>query len=220
MSRWLRWGSYAAAALILLVIGAALRPVVLPEKHTAAPVLDATEIGFAQDMTAHHQQAIQMVQRLDPGADPQVSRLAQQIDQSQRVEIGTMLGWLRLANAAPMSEHPMAWMSAETVAAHHHSMSEPSTTAPSAVPAATMPGMASTAELDRLSAARGRDAEVLFLQLMYRHHQGGIAMARAADQQIAAGPVKEQARAMLVAQSQETGLIALMLNQRGAQPLP
>jgi uncharacterized protein (DUF305 family) len=216
MSRWLRWGSYAAAALILLVIGAALRPVVLPENHTAAPVLDASEIGFAQDMTAHHQQAIQMVQRLDPGVDPQVLRLAQQIDQSQRVEIGTMLGWLRLANAAPMSDHPMAWMTADTVSAHHHAASGPATTAP----AAGMPGMASTAELDRLSAARGRDAEIVFLQLMYRHHEGGIAMARAADRQIASGPVKEQARAMLVAQSQETGLIALMLNQRGAQPLP
>jgi uncharacterized protein (DUF305 family) len=215
MSRWLRWGSYAAVALTLLVIGAALRPVVLPEKHTAAPVLDATEIGFAQDMTAHHQQAIQMVQRLDPGVDPQVSRLAQQIDQSQRVEIGTMLGWLRLANAAPTADRPMAWMAADMAAAHHHSMSTTSTAAPPA-----MPGMATMAELDRLSAARGRDAEVLFLQLMYRHHQGGIAMARAADQQIASGPVKEQARAMLVAQSQETGLIALMLNQRGAQPLP
>lgn len=215
MSRWLRWGSYAAAALILLVVGAALRPLVLPEKHTAAPVLDATEIGFAQDMTAHHQQAIQMVQRLDPGVDPQVSRLAQQIDQSQRVEIGTMLGWLRLANAAPTADRPMAWMAADMAAAHHHSMSTTSTAAPPA-----MPGMATMAELDRLSAARGHDAEVLFLQLMYRHHQGGIAMARAADQQIASGPVKEQARAMLVAQSQETGLIALMLNQRGAQPLP
>ncbi|PPJ33581.1 DUF305 domain-containing protein [Nocardia nova] len=216
MSRWPRWGSYAAAAVILLVIGAALRPVVLPEKHTAAPVLDATDIGFTQDMTAHHQQAIQMVQCLDPAVDPQVLRLAQQIDQSQRAEIGTMLGWLRLANAAPMSDHPMAWMQADTVAAHDHAASGPATTAP----VATMPGTASTAELDRLSTARGRDAEVLFLQLMYRHHQGGIAMARAADQRIASGPVKEQARAMLVAQSQETGLMALMLNQRGAQPLP
>ncbi|WP_062997382.1 DUF305 domain-containing protein [Nocardia mikamii] len=215
MSRWPTWGSCAAAALILLVIGAALRPIVLPEKHTAAPVLDATEIGFAQDMTAHHQQAIQMVQRLDPGVDPQVSRLAQQIDQSQRVEIGTMLGWLRLANAAPTAGRPMAWMTSDTTAAHHHSMS---TTSAAVSPG--MPGMATMAELDQLSAARGRDAEVLFLQLMYRHHQGGIAMARAADQQIASGPVKEQARAMLVAQSQETGLIALMLNQRGAQPLP
>ncbi|MEU6562342.1 DUF305 domain-containing protein [Nocardia nova] len=212
MSRWFHWASYAAAALILLVIGAALRPLVLPEKHTAPPVLDATEIGFAQDMTAHHQQAIQIVARLDPGVDPQVQRLARQIDQSQRVEIGTMLGWLRLANAAPTSNRPMAWMNSADMAAHQHSG------APATAPA--MPGMATMADLDRLSAARGRDAEVLFLQLMYRHHQGGLAMARAADQEIASGPVKEQARAMIVAQGQETGLMALMLTQRDAQPLP
>lgn len=217
MSRLLRWCAGVSAALILLVIGAALRPVLLPEKHTAAPVLDAVEIGFAQDMTAHHQQAIQLVQRLDPEVDPQVLRLARQIDQSQRVEIGTMLGWLRLANAAPTADQPMAWMSPESAAAHHHSVAE--TTAAPGAPAA-MPGMASMAELDRLSAARGRAAEILFLQLMYRHHQGGLVMARAADQRIVSGPVKEQARAMVVAQSQETGLIALMLNQRGAQPLP
>ncbi|WP_227982554.1 DUF305 domain-containing protein [Nocardia spumae] len=214
MSRWFRWASYAAAALLLLVVGAALRPVVLPEKHTATPVLDATEVGFAQDMTAHHQQAIQIVQRLAPGVDPQVQRLAQQIDQSQRVEIGTMLGWLRLANAAPTAERPMAWMTSGATAAHQHG-----DTAVAAAPSA-MPGMATMADLDRLSAARGGAAEVLFLQLMYRHHQGGLAMARAADREIASGPVKEQVRAMIVAQGQETGLMALMLDQRGARPLP
>jgi len=185
--------SCVATALILMVIGAALRPVVLPEHATAAPILTDTEIGFAQDMTAHHQQALILVQRLDPGADPAVLRLAQQIDQSQRMEIGMMLGWLRLANASPMPDHPMA---------------------------ATMPGMASPAELDALAAARGHDASVLFLQLMYRHHLGGITMARTADRQIASGAVKEQARAMIAEQSEDCGLILYLLDQLGAQPLP
>lgn len=210
MSRWFRWASCAASALILLVIGAALRPVIAPETHSAPPVLDATEIGFVQDMTAHHQQAIQMVARLDPDLDPLVERLAQQIDRSQRTEIGTMLGWLRLANAAPTSDHPMAWMTPDPDTAHHHPTGAP----------ATMPGMATTAQMNQLAAAHGHDAEVLFLQLMYRHHQGGITMARAADREIPSGPVKQQARAMVVSQSRETGLIARMLNQRGARPLP
>ena len=120
---------------------------------------------------------------------------------------------MSLANAAPTSPHPMAWMMPESDGAQHHMSAAP------AVPT-TMPGMASMAELDRLSAARGRDAEILFLQLMYRHHQGGLTMARAADAQIASGPVKETARSMIVDQSQEIGLIALLLNQREAQPLP
>ncbi|MCM6772224.1 DUF305 domain-containing protein [Nocardia sp. CDC159] len=204
--------AYLASALILLVIGAALRPLVLPDTTAAPRVLDDTEIGFAQDMTAHHQQAILMVARLDPTVDPAVWRLAQQIDQTQRTEIGTLLGWLRLANASPTARQPMAWMT-DPGAAHHDS-------AIAAQPApAAMPGMAAMSELDRLAAARGRDAEILFLQLMYRHHQGGITMARAADRAIRAGAVKEAARAMLTAQSQELGLMAVMLNQRGAQPL-
>ncbi|RDI55743.1 DUF305 domain-containing protein [Nocardia mexicana] len=215
MRRLLTAACLAAGVLILLVMGAALRPLIWPETHTAARILNDTEIGFAQDMTAHHQQAVQIVQRLDPGVDPMVQRLAQQIDQSQRVEIGTMLGWLRLANASPMSQHPMAWMAAapDNAAAHRHSPASPP--APG-----VMPGLASQAELDALSAARGREAEVLFLQLMYRHHQGGVAMAQAADREIASGAVKEALRGMIVGQSQECGLMAVLLSQRGTQPLP
>ncbi|WP_067666231.1 DUF305 domain-containing protein [Nocardia miyunensis] len=213
-----RIAASAATALILLVLGAALRPVILPEHPTPTPILSDIEIGFAQDMIAHHEQALFMVQRLDPGVDPTVLRLAQQIDQSQRVEIGTMLGWLRLAGASPMSDHPMAWTHTGTTTAPAHSgMSMNTATVPAAI---TMPGMASQAQLDALAAARGHDAAVLFLQLMYRHHLGGITMARAADNALHSGAVKEQARAMLTAQSQEAGIIALMLQQLGAQPLP
>ncbi|MBO0854337.1 MAG: DUF305 domain-containing protein [Nocardia sp.] len=189
-----------------MVIGAALRPLVLPGDHRAPPVLNSTEIGFAQDMTAHHQQAIEMVQRLDPAVDPQVMALARQIERSQEIEIGTMLGWLRLAGAAPTDSHPMMWMHE---GGPHHDMAP-----------GPMPGMASAAEMDRLTAARGRDAEILFLQLMYRHHAGGNTMARAADQRIGSGPVKETARSELVDQAQEVGLMTVLLSQRGAEPLP
>ncbi|MGW4766488.1 DUF305 domain-containing protein [Nocardia sp. NPDC004278] len=215
VSRWIRAAAFAALAFTLVVIGAALRPLVLPEAHPAAPVLNAVEIGFAQDMTAHHQQALIMVQRLDRGVEPTVLRLAQQLSDAQRVEIGTMLGWLRLADASPLSPHPMAWMHAQAAASHHHS------TAIADQPTGdAMPGMASTAELDVLAAARGHDAEILFLQLMLRHHQGGLAMARTADQLLISGPVKEAARSMFQSQSQEAGVIGVLLTQLGGQPLP
>ncbi|MEV0299158.1 DUF305 domain-containing protein [Nocardia sp. NPDC050710] len=194
-----------------------MRPVVLPEKHSATPVLDSVEIGFAQDMTAHHQQALQMVQRLDPNAAPTVRRLAQQLADSQRTEIGTMLGWLRLAKATPLSPRPMAWMHAETGASHHHSSATQHDG--SAASGTGMPGMATTAELDALAAARGRDAEIQFLRLMLRHHRGGITMAQVADQLLTHGPVKESARSMLQAQSQEVGIIGLLLTQLGGEPL-
>lgn len=199
-------------ALALVAVGMLIRPLLVPESHSAAPVLTPVEIGFAQDMSSHHTQALIMVQRLDSGVDPSIRQLAQQIGDTQRMEIGTMQGWLRLANASPDSRHPMAWMNSDT--AHDHSM--PTMTSSNGT---SMPGMATQAELDQLAAARGADAETLFLQLMLRHHRGGVAMAKAADQLIASGPVKEAARGMITAQSQEAGLMTLLLAQRNAQPL-
>lgn len=193
-----------AAALFLLALGAALRPLFVTETAAPAPVLTATELGFVQDMTAHHQQALILTERLDPAADPTVRRLADQIADTQRVEIGTLLGWTQLAGAAPTADVPMTWM-ART---HHHSTTG----------STTMPGMATTADLDTLAAARAADAETLFLQLMYRHHAGGITMARAADTLLASGPVKQAARAMAQSQSQELGYLGMLLDLRGARP--
>ncbi|RMI35802.1 DUF305 domain-containing protein [Nocardia stercoris] len=208
-------------ALVLLVMGAALRPLIVPEHPSPAPILTADEIGFAQDMSTHHQQAILLAQRLDPSADPGVRQLANQIMQAQELEVGTMLGWLRLANVSPTSAHPMAWMhDSPDAVADRHGTAPSSGTAMPGMAVAAMPGMASQAELDKLSAARGRDADVLFLQLMYRHHLGGISMAKAADAIVTKGAVKESIRGMLATQSEEAGLMAYLLRQRDAQPLP
>ncbi|MGW0180570.1 DUF305 domain-containing protein [Nocardia sp. NPDC003345] len=195
------------AAGVLLVLGAAIRPLFVDDP-TAPDILSATEIGFIQDMAAHHHQALVMVQRLDPGADPAVLGLARQIEDTQLSEIGTLLGWLRLAGAPPTGPQPMAWMPERTH--DHHAAHDPGTPA--------MPGMATQAELDSLSAARGRFAGILFLQLMQRHHEGGITMARVADALLTGGVVKQAAREMITAQTQETGLMALLLAELGANP--
>nr|WP_067862134.1 DUF305 domain-containing protein [Nocardia shimofusensis] len=207
MPAWMRIAGFASAALTLLVLGAALRPALLPERHSDAPVLNAVEIGFAQDMSVHHQQALTMAERLDPGAAPAVRGLADRMADTQRMEIGTLLGWLRMAGATPMPAQHMTWLPAGP---HHDQPSHAS---------ALMPGTATVAELDALSAARGKDAEILFLQLMIRHHQGGVAMARAADALLTNGPVKESARSMVQQQGQEIGVLGVLLAQRGGQPL-
>ncbi|GGK96013.1 DUF305 domain-containing protein [Nocardia jinanensis] len=195
------------AAGSLLVLGAAVRPLFVDDP--AAPeILSATEIGFVQDMAAHHHQALVMVQRLDPGAGPAVQGLARQIEDTQLAEIGTLLGWLRLAGAPVAGSEPMSWMPGQTH--DHHAAPDPS--------AAAMPGMATRTELDTLSAARGRDAAVQFLRLMQRHHEGGIAMARVADALLTEGVVKQVAREMITEQTQESGLMALLLAQLEASP--
>ncbi|QLY32700.1 DUF305 domain-containing protein [Nocardia huaxiensis] len=212
--RWITGAALSSLALLLLVLGAAGRPLFITENPSPTPILDATEIGFAQDMLAHHQQALVIAQRLSPDADPMVRRLAQQISDSQRFEIGMLLGWLRLTNAGPTNSHPMVWMHGageSTVTGHAH----PATTSVASPATATMPGMASMTELDALSAASGLDAEILFLQLMQRHHYGGVAMAQAANALLTGGPVKLAARDMVTTQGQEIGFIGLLLTQRG-----
>ncbi|MFJ4655239.1 DUF305 domain-containing protein [Nocardia sp. NPDC088792] len=211
--RWTTALALGSLALLLLVLGAAGKPLFISEKHSPTPILTATEIGFVQDMLAHHQQALILVQRLSPDTDPTVRKLAQQIADNQRIEIGMLLGWLRLANAVPTDPHPMAWMDdpGETaMPSHGHQIPSATTN-----PMTTMPGMASPAELDALSAATGRDAEILFLQLMQRHHYGGVAMAQAADARLTGGQVKLAARDMISTQSQEIGVIGMLLAQRG-----
>ncbi|WP_330181217.1 DUF305 domain-containing protein [Nocardia sp. NBC_01503] len=210
-NRWVRGAAVAVLAVLLCVAGMLLRPIVVPDNQSEPAVLNPTEIGFAQDMLAHHQQALIMVQRLDTGVDPTIRQLAQQISDTQRLEIGTLLGWLRLANASPTNPHPMAWMPATDMPAGHDHSAMTGTT--------TMPGMATMQELDALSADKGADAETYFLQLMLRHHRGGVAMAQAADKLVKSGAVKESARAMITEQSQEAGIMTLLLAQRGVQPL-
>ncbi len=81
-----------------------------------------------------------------------------------------------------------------------------------------MPGMATKEELEQLGAASGRDAEVLFLQLMTDHHKGGVAMAEGCAQQCATPVERDLAQGMVDAQRSELTLMADMLKQRGATP--
>ncbi|MEU1985650.1 DUF305 domain-containing protein [Nocardia sp. NPDC019395] len=211
MGKSLREGAaYTVAAVLFVVLGAAIRPL-FTDDPAPPEILSAVELGFVQDMATHHNQALIMVQRLDPGAPPVVRQLAQQIDDTQRAEIGTLLGWLRLVGAPPANPDPMGWMPERSRGGHAAHDSHPETSA-------TMPGMATQEQLDALSAARGRDAAVLFLKLMDSHHQGGIAMARVADAMLTGGVVKQVAREMISAQTQESGLMALLAAQLEAAP--
>ncbi|RDH74467.1 DUF305 domain-containing protein [Mycolicibacterium moriokaense] len=179
-----------------------------PKPAPVRPPLSATDIGFAQDMSAHHQQAITMSDMVATDAAPEVRALADQIRFTQLREIGQMAGWLQLAGAPVVSPHPMAWM-----------MVDPSDHMAGGDTAMAMPGMASPAELERLQRVKGRDNEVLFLQLMTRHHQGGVDMAAYVVQHSSTAVVHQTAVAMVDEQSQELIFMAYLLQQRGSAPL-
>ncbi|MFG2709421.1 DUF305 domain-containing protein [Streptomyces goshikiensis] len=185
-----------------------------------APGRYSPDAGFARDMAVHHQQAVEMsfVVR-DRTGDEAVRSLAYDIANTQANQRGMLLGWLDLWGLPKViaDEPPMSWMAASDDGAggagghHGHEMG-------AAKPGALMPGMATKEELAALGAAEGRDAEVLYLQLMTDHHKGGVAMARGCARQCATPAERALAQGMVEAQQSELTLMADMLKQRGAAP--
>ncbi len=203
---WVRVLITAGVLLAVLLLGAS-GGLLLAQTDSADPAPSAVDIGFAQDMSVHHRQAVLMASLVpERSNDPAVRTLAFDIKATQLEQIGRMQGWLSLwgAPALPTGEH-MTWMSGH---GHGHGGS------------AMMPGMASQQELDALRQASGAEFDVLFLQLMLRHHQGGVPMARYAQEHAAVPQVRNLAGQMLASQTMESAFMKQLLAERGAQPLP
>jgi uncharacterized protein (DUF305 family) len=80
--------------------------------------------------------------------------------------------------------------------------------------------MATTAELARLKSLSGAELDRYFLQLMIRHHQGGIPMARYAAEHAGTDYVRTAARKMADAQSVDIVNMERLLRALGGTPLP
>ena len=212
---WARPLVVVLGAVALLLLGAAAGLLVgLPSSPaTSVPPADSVDVGFAQDMSEHHQQAVQMAGwERDHTTDPALKQLAFDIESTQQEQIGRMQGWLALwgaAQDAPSGRH-MAWMASSEHA--HGSLSDGGV--------ATMPGMASPDELRALRAATGPQLDVLFLQLMLRHHQGGVPMLQYAADHAAEPEVRNLAARMLSSQASERQYMEQLLAARGGTPLP
>ncbi len=72
--------------------------------------LSSADIGFAQDMSVHHEQAVLIAQTLSQDVDPQTRVIADQIVVAQTSEITTMRGWLTLFDEPFTTPQPMQWM--------------------------------------------------------------------------------------------------------------
>ncbi|MFE0582713.1 DUF305 domain-containing protein [Streptomyces sp. NPDC058874] len=208
---------FAAAATVAAASGggtgsASGAPAARTEPGT--PGLRSADAGFARDMAVHHQQAVEMSFLVrDRTQDEAVRTLAYDIANTQANQRGMLLGWLDLWGLPKVvaGEPPMAWMGSSAGHGGHAGHG-------SAKPGALMPGMATREELEQLGAASGRDAEVLFLQLMTDHHKGGVTMAEGCAQQCVTPVERQLAQGMVDAQRSELTLMADMLKQRGATP--
>ncbi|MFI1163027.1 DUF305 domain-containing protein [Streptomyces sp. NPDC020801] len=205
-------GLIAGAAATALVAAGAITYAVAEDRGgsggdaVTTPAADSADAGFARDMAVHHQQAVEMSYIVrDRTGDTEVRRLAYDIAQTQANQRGMLLGWLDLWGLPKVSaQPPMTWMGMGDMA--------------SGKDGALMPGMATDAEMKKLGEFNGRQAEVLYLQLMTDHHKGGIHMARGCAAKCTVGVEKRLAQGMVDAQQSEIQLMAGMLKERGAAP--
>ncbi|MFJ3584104.1 DUF305 domain-containing protein [Streptomyces sp. NPDC090127] len=202
--------SIAAVVLALLFAGGAVTVASADrEDAPATPTSASADAGFARDMSVHHQQAVEMsfIVR-DRTDDADVRRLAYDIANTQANQRGMMLGWLDMWGLPKVESgtEPMSWMGMGG-----HGDAGP-------LDGALMPGMATRTELDRLRKADGKEAEILYLQLMTDHHKGGVHMAQGCVDRCSVEIERNLAQGMVDAQESEIGLMAQLLKERGAKP--
>jgi uncharacterized protein (DUF305 family) len=197
-----RIGLGVVAGVLVLLVG--FTAGLLAQRHDH-PGEGSAEVGFARDMSTHHGQAVEMGMIAYRNATlPDVRTLGGDIAITQQGQVGMMQQWLKEWGVGPNStEPPMSWMPEGQRALVNN----------------LMPGMATREEIAKLKAATGKDADILFLQYMLRHHLGGIHMV---DGVLAENPtpeVKELAETMKRNQSGEVTVMETLLKQLGAEPL-
>ncbi len=185
-------------AVILLLVGGSILYSALRD---TTPGENSAEAGFLRDMQVHHTQAVIMADTIRfRTEDDQIMAMATDIAFAQMSQIGTMSGFLQLWDLDPTGEEPaMAWMGHPTTG--------------------LMPGMATDEELDQLSTLPVAEAEVLFLQLMNRHHYAGVEMAQEVINLSDQEDVAQLAEGMIRVQDAEIQVMNILLTERGADAI-
>jgi uncharacterized protein (DUF305 family) len=195
-----------AVLTVAALVGAGTVGWLIRGAGAAAVTASSVDAGFARDMSTHHTQAVTMAgYERDNTSDPSLKLLAYDIETSQQFQLGQMSGWLDGWGLSRESTLPqMSWM-----AGHDH-----------VEPDGLMPGLATPAQMNTLITSHGTALDILFLQLMIRHHQGGLPMAQYAAQHAAEPFVRVTAQAMVTVQSNEIVEMEQLLRQLGGAPLP
>jgi uncharacterized protein (DUF305 family) len=149
------------------------------------------DVEFMQGMIAHHAQAIVMSRMAaSHGANPQVLKLSNKIDQSQIPEIRIMQLWLKRNNQ--FAPDTSSW---------HNVM---------------MAGMLTAAQLKELDAAKGVAFDRAYLRLMIQHHAGALKMVDDLFNTPLAGQevdVNVFANDVVTVQTAEIGIMQRLLTQ-------
>lgn len=189
---------FALAALAVIAIGVA---VFAWQAWPRNPANGSAEAGFLRDMYTHHSQAVAMGMIIQNRTeDPELKALSTDISLTQSTQMGTMLGYMELWDIPLGSSEPaMTWMGHPTEG--------------------LMPGMATAEDVARLENLPVAEAEALFLQLMIRHHQGGVEMAQAYLERGDQDQVAFMADRVVLLQDSEITVMNDMLELRAQAPI-
>ena len=154
---------------------------------TEAEFNDA-DVEFAQGMTPHHAQAVEMAQTVpDQGVSAELIALADAIEGAQQPEIDQIAAMLeRWREDVPSTDM-----------GEHGSME--------------MEGMMSAEDMDALAAMSGPEFEQMFLTMMIEHHEGAIAMAETELAEGQDAEAQELAQTIIDAQQAEITQMEQML---------
>lgn len=142
---------------------------------------NATDATFAKGMIPHHRQAIEMADLAATRAESaEVKQLAGEIKKAQDPEIKTLSGWLTSWG----EEVPKEGESADHGG---HSMS----------------GMMMPEEMATLEKSSGKAFDTAFMEMMIKHHEGAIEMAKTEQSEGAYKPAKDMAGEIITSQSAE-----------------
>lgn len=152
------------------------------------------DVIFAQMMIPHHQQAIEMARLAKTRASmTEVKQLATEIEGAQDPEIKTMTGWLTSWGASV----PSGGMEGMEGMDHGGGAD----------------GMMTEQEMQRLTKLSGMAFDKAFLEMMIKHHQGAITMAKEQQKSGQFPAAKTLAGNVVTTQSAEINKMRDLLNK-------
>lgn len=218
------WRGIAAVLGLFAILFGALAIYVFQTGTT--PANDSADVGFARDMSVHHAQAVEMASIVYRRTeDPEIERIALDIGTTQQFQIGMMTGWLDIWGRTVSSDLPlMGWMGDYDMSLPspppgievHDSMPAMDHSHDAGGTEPLMPGMATQTEVDELHSLPPDQMDIRFLQLMIRHHQGGVMMAHAALEMASDEHVLNFAQHVIDTQDAEIATMIRMLETRMA----
>ncbi|WP_405575655.1 DUF305 domain-containing protein [Streptomyces sp. NBC_01167] len=147
---------------------------------TAQGQYNAADVAFAKGMIPHHRQAVEMAGlALTRAESVEVKKLAGEVKKAQGPEIKTLSGWLTTWGEQVPAEGAMDH------SAHGRG------------------GMMTAEEMDKLKNSSGTAFDTAFMEMMIKHHEGAVAMAKTEKADGSFAEAKTMADSIITSQTAE-----------------